>query len=164
MSNLELGIYSFPALLLLIFLRIPIGLAMLLCGLVGTWLVMGSWSPILSRLKGETYSTFSSYSLSIIPLFLLMGQFASLGGMSQSLFLTVRSVCWPLDWAAVFRAVRAMIQAARSIGSRLLPALALLEDRTPHWFQPRHVEIRKYSRERQADRMLELLTRVSSNA
>ena len=86
MSNLELGIYSFPALLLLIFLRIPIGLAMLLCGLVGTWLVMGSWSPILSRLKGETYSTFSSYSLSIIPLFLLMGQFASLGGMSQSLF------------------------------------------------------------------------------
>ncbi len=86
MSNLELGIYSFPALLLLIFLRIPIGLAMLLCGLVGTWLIMGSWSPILSRLKGETYSTFSSYSLSIIPLFLLMGQFASLGGMSQSLF------------------------------------------------------------------------------
>src|SRR5690606_2517353 len=86
LSNLELGIWSFPALLLLLFLRIPIGLAMLLCGLVGTWLIMGSWTPILSRLKGETYSTFSSYSLSIIPLFLLMGQFASLGGMSQSLF------------------------------------------------------------------------------
>lgn len=86
MSNLELGIYSFPALLLLIFLRIPIGLAMLLCGLVGTYLIMGSTTPILARLKGETYSTFSSYSLSIIPLFLLMGQFATLGGMSQSLF------------------------------------------------------------------------------
>ncbi|MEO3998250.1 TRAP transporter large permease [Mesorhizobium sp. CAU 1732] len=86
MTNLELGLWSFPALLVLIFLRIPIGLAMLLCGLVGTYLVMGSTAPILSRLKGETYSTFSSYSLSIIPLFLLMGQFASLGGMSQSLF------------------------------------------------------------------------------
>ena len=86
MSNLELGIWSFPVLLLLIFLRIPIGLAMLLCGFVGTWLIMGSTAPILSRLKFETYSTFSSYSLSIIPLFLLMGQFASLGGMSQSLF------------------------------------------------------------------------------
>jgi len=85
-SNLELGIWSFPVLLLLIFLRIPIGLAMLLCGFVGTWLIMGSTAPILSRLKFETYSTFSSYSLSIIPLFLLMGQFASLGGMSQSLF------------------------------------------------------------------------------
>lgn len=86
MSNLELGIYSFPVLLLLIFLRIPIGLAMLTCGLAGTWLIMGSTAPILARLKFETYSTFSSYSLSIIPLFLLMGQFATLGGMSQSLF------------------------------------------------------------------------------
>ena len=86
MSNLELGIYSFPLLLLLIFLRVPIGLAMLSCGLAGTWLIMGSTAPILARLKFETYSTFSSYSLSIIPLFLLMGQFATLGGMSQSLF------------------------------------------------------------------------------
>jgi C4-dicarboxylate transporter, DctM subunit len=86
LSNLELGIYSFPVLLLLIFLRIPIGLAMLTCGLAGTWLIMGSTAPILARLKFETYSTFSSYSLSIIPLFLLMGQFATLGGMSQSLF------------------------------------------------------------------------------
>jgi C4-dicarboxylate transporter DctM subunit len=85
-SNLELAIYSFPVLLTLIFLRIPIGLAMLMCGFAGTYLIMGSSAPILARLKGETYSTFSSYSLSIIPLFLLMGQFASLGGMSQSLF------------------------------------------------------------------------------
>ena len=86
MSNLDLGIYSFPLVLLLIFLRLPIGLAMLLVGLGGSWIIMGSTVPILARLKGETYSTFSSYSLSIIPLFLLMGQFATLGGMAQSLF------------------------------------------------------------------------------
>lgn len=86
MTNLEIGIASFPVLLLLIFLRIPIGLAMLMCGLGGTWILLGSPNAILARLKVETYSTFSSYSLSIIPLFLLMGQFATLGGMSQSLF------------------------------------------------------------------------------
>jgi C4-dicarboxylate transporter DctM subunit len=86
LSNLELGLYSFPVLLLLIFLRIPIGLSMLAVGLGGLYLVYGNVTPILSRLKGETYSTFSNYSLSIIPLFLLMGQFAGLGGMSQSLF------------------------------------------------------------------------------
>ncbi|GLQ29134.1 C4-dicarboxylate ABC transporter permease [Sulfitobacter pacificus] len=40
----------------------------------------------MSKMKNETYSTFSSYSLSIVPLFLLMGQFATLGGMSQALF------------------------------------------------------------------------------
>ncbi|MCV0395518.1 MAG: TRAP transporter large permease [Rhizobiaceae bacterium] len=86
MSNLEAGIWSFPLLMILIFLRIPIGLSMLLVGLAGSWFVFGSVNPILAKLKNETYSTFSSYSLSIIPLFLLMGQFAGLGGMSTSLF------------------------------------------------------------------------------
>ncbi|MDN2567062.1 TRAP transporter large permease [Aquibium sp. A9E412] len=86
MSNLELGIWSFPVLLVLIFLRLPIGLAMLICGIVGTWIITGSTVPVLAKLKNETYSTFSSYSLSIIPLFLLMGQFATLGGMSRALF------------------------------------------------------------------------------
>lgn len=86
MSTLEIGIWSFPALLFMIFMRIPIGLSMLIAGFVGSFLVGDSWLPILSKLKNETYSTFSSYSLTIIPLFLLMGQFAKLGGMSQSLF------------------------------------------------------------------------------
>jgi tripartite ATP-independent transporter DctM subunit len=86
LTDLELGIYSFPVLILLIFLRLPIGLAMLICGVVGTYLIFGTWNPILSKLKHETYSTFSNYSLSIVPLFLLMGQFATMGGMSRSLF------------------------------------------------------------------------------
>ena len=86
MSSLEIGIASFPILLLLIFMRVPIGLAMLMCGIGGTWIIMGQPNAILARLKVETFSTFSSYTLSIIPLFLLMGQFATLGGMSQSLF------------------------------------------------------------------------------
>ncbi|TCD14985.1 TRAP transporter large permease [Oricola cellulosilytica] len=86
MTNLEIGLWSFPALLLLIFLRVPIGLAMLLVGMVGNYLISGTTLMILSQLKTLPYSTFSSYSLSIVPLFLLMGQFATLGGMSQALF------------------------------------------------------------------------------
>ncbi|MGF1631270.1 MAG: TRAP transporter large permease [Kiloniellaceae bacterium] len=86
MSNLELGIWSFPILLGMIFLRVPIGLAMLMVGFFGIWLVTGSWVPILAQLKSLTYDTFSNYSLSIVPLFLLMGQFATRGGMSQALF------------------------------------------------------------------------------
>ena len=86
MSNVELALWSFPVLLFLIFIRIPIGLSMLVCGLAGAWVVYGSYMPILNQLKQVTYSTFSSYSLSVIPLFLLMGQFAALGGLSQALF------------------------------------------------------------------------------
>ncbi|MCU0763860.1 MAG: C4-dicarboxylate ABC transporter permease, partial [Hydrogenophaga sp.] len=74
MSGIELAAWSFPILLLLIFIRIPIGLAMLVCGLVGAGIVYGSATPILNQLKQVTYSTFSNYSLSVIPLFLLMGQ------------------------------------------------------------------------------------------
>ncbi len=86
MTPLEIGIASFPALLILIFLRVPIGLAMFVVGLTGLVWVTGGWQVALGRLKHETYTTFSSYSLSIVPMFLLMGQFATLGGMSNALF------------------------------------------------------------------------------
>lgn len=86
MDPLSLAAWSFPVLLLLIFLRIPIGLSMLALGLGGAWLVYGSAAPLLNQMKTLAYGTFSTHSLSIVPLFLLMGQFASLGGMSQALF------------------------------------------------------------------------------
>ena len=86
MSNVELGLWSFPVMLALIFLRMPIGHAMLVVGVVGNYLITKSWNPSLALFKSLTYSTFSSYSLSVVPLFLLMGQFASLGGISKQLF------------------------------------------------------------------------------
>ncbi|WP_425089132.1 TRAP transporter large permease [Stappia sp.] len=86
MTSLEYGLWSIPVLLLLIFLRLPIGLAMFVIGVAGTSLVTGSTVPALAQLKSLVYSTFSNYSLSIVPLFLLMGQFATRGGMSRALF------------------------------------------------------------------------------
>ncbi|MCV2881459.1 TRAP transporter large permease [Actibacterium sp. XHP0104] len=91
MSMLELGYASFPILLIMIFLRAPIGLAMFLCGIGGLYFAMGGTTMFMAKLKSETYSTFSSYSLSIIPMFLLMGQFATLSGMSSSLFKAAES-------------------------------------------------------------------------
>jgi tripartite ATP-independent transporter DctM subunit len=91
MEPLALAGWSFPVLLLLIFLRVPIGLAMLALGLLGSWFVYGSADPLLNQMKTLTYGQFSSHSLSIVPLFLLMGQFATLGGMSQALFKATES-------------------------------------------------------------------------
>ncbi|MHA7874046.1 TRAP transporter large permease [Roseivivax sp.] len=91
MDMLTLGFLSFPVLLFLIFLRAPIGLAMFLCGIGGLYFALGSSGMFMSRLKTETYTTFSSYSLSIIPMFLLMGQFATLSGMSSALFKAAES-------------------------------------------------------------------------
>lgn len=86
MTPLLLGILSFPVVLALIFLRVPIGLAMLGVGLAGSWMITGTPMPVVAQFKNLTYSTFASYSLSVVPLFLLMGQFATLGGLSTSLF------------------------------------------------------------------------------
>jgi tripartite ATP-independent transporter DctM subunit len=86
MDPLQLAIWSFPLLLALIFLRVPIGLSMLALGLAGSWLIYGSAPPLLNQMKTLAYGTFSNQSLSIVPLFLLMGQFATLGGMSKALF------------------------------------------------------------------------------
>ncbi len=91
MSDLQIGIASFPFLLLLIFLRVPVGLAMLSVGLGGNYLLSGTLGVSLSQLKHLTYGTFSSYSLSIVPLFLLMGQLATLGGVSAALFRAAES-------------------------------------------------------------------------
>ena len=86
MDPLQLAAWSMPVMLGLIFVRVPIGLSMLVVGLIGSWQVYGSAAPLLNQMKTLAYSQFSTHSLAIVPLFLLMGQFASLGGMSQALF------------------------------------------------------------------------------
>ncbi|KPP89329.1 MAG: TRAP-type C4-dicarboxylate transport system, large permease component [Rhodobacteraceae bacterium HLUCCA08] len=86
MSDIAIGIASFPILLGLIFLRMPIGLAMFVVAIGGLISLDGDLTSTLGRLKSETYTTFSNYSFSIVPMFLLMGHFATLGGMSKALF------------------------------------------------------------------------------
>jgi len=91
MSNFDLALWSFPVLLALVFLRAPIALAMIAVGVGGTYLVIGNGMMTLNQAKTLTYGTFSNYSFSIIPLFLLMGQFATLSGMSAALFRAAES-------------------------------------------------------------------------
>jgi C4-dicarboxylate transporter, DctM subunit len=86
MTPLVLGFVGLPTVLILIFLRVPIGLAMLGVGIFGSWMITGSFNPVAAQFKNLTYSTYASYSLSVVPLFLLMGQFAALGGLSSGLF------------------------------------------------------------------------------
>lgn len=122
---LELGFLSFPALLLMIFLRAPIGLAMLLSGIGGLWLATGDTNMFMSRLKTETYGTFSSYSLTIIPMFLLMGQFATLSGMSQALFKAAESFLGHRKGGVAMAAVGACAGFGSICGSSLATAATM---------------------------------------
>lgn len=91
MTPFELGLTALPVMLVLILARVPIMLSMFAVGVAGQVLILGSWSPFLAQMKTITYSTFSSYSLSVIPMFLLMGQFASRGGLSRALFAAAKA-------------------------------------------------------------------------
>lgn len=69
----------------LLALRIHIGIAMLVAGSLG-YVLLSGWSPLMSFFKTLAYDRFSMYDLSVVPLFLLMGNIASHGGLSARLF------------------------------------------------------------------------------
>lgn len=125
MSNIEIGIWSFPVLLILIFLRIPIGLAMMAVGAGGTYMVLGSTMMTMGQLKHLTFGTFSSYSLSIVPLFLLMGQFATHSGMSKGLFKAAEAWLGHLKGGVAMSAIGACAGFGAICGSSLATAATM---------------------------------------
>ena len=87
MSGTQVGFVIFGFLLTLLVLRVPIGVAMFIAGGGGyLYLTGGETGPLLNSLKNLAYARLSNYDLVVIPLFLLMGQFATHGGLSRSLF------------------------------------------------------------------------------
>ena len=85
MSGFEMGLVLFAVTLAAIVVRMPVGLAMLFIGAIGYTLLVG-WDPLINTLNNSTYSRFSSYTLSVVPLFLLMGQLATKAGLNRALF------------------------------------------------------------------------------
>ena len=85
MSKTEVAGIVIAGMLILIALRVPIGAAMFVAGAAGYWWMVGDIA-LLNYLKGLLWARFSVYDLSVIPLFLLMGQIASAAGFSRDLF------------------------------------------------------------------------------
>ncbi len=85
MSSLAIGIAGVAGLLGVLFLRVPIGTALILVG-VGGYAAMDGWRKALFMLGSVPVELASAYSLSVVPLFILMGAIASRAGMSRELF------------------------------------------------------------------------------
>ncbi len=88
MSGAATGALMFGAMLLLMGVRVPIAAAMFVPGALGYWAMSSDPALInlLNLLKGSAVARLTVYDLSVIPLFLLMGQFATQGGLSRALF------------------------------------------------------------------------------
>ena len=85
MSGMTIALVGFGVMLLLIALRMPVGLSMLVVGAVG-FIHLSSWPAFFAYMKTNSYHQFANYTLSVIPLFILMGALAERSGISTALF------------------------------------------------------------------------------
>ncbi len=85
MSNTFIAVGGFAIMFLLMAVRVPIGFAMGIAGVAGFSAVNGFW-PGLNLLMNSPFRTATDYTLSVVPMFVLMGIFATAGGMSRELF------------------------------------------------------------------------------
>jgi len=85
MSSLSLTLLIFGSMLALMAVRVPIAASMFAAGAIG-YVTQTGWAPFASFLNTQAFARFAGYDLSVIPLFILMGHFATKGGISKSLF------------------------------------------------------------------------------
>jgi tripartite ATP-independent transporter DctM subunit len=84
-SSFAIALSGIAVLLLLLAVRVPVGVAMIAVG-VGGYASIAGFAPLLNYAKTSPYWAFANYDLSVVPMFLLMGQFASRAGLSKALF------------------------------------------------------------------------------
>jgi C4-dicarboxylate transporter DctM subunit len=90
MSPETAGVVGIGLLLFLFLLRMPVAFAMAFVGFLGFAYLSGV-DPALSLLSQDIFETFSSYPLSVIPMFILMGSFAFASGISERLYRTTHT-------------------------------------------------------------------------
>ena len=91
MSPALIGGLGMAVLLILIALRVPIAIAMAAVGIVGGALING-WTSLAFVLGSQPFATVFPYTLSVIPLFVMMGVFAAHAGLSRSLYQAIYSL------------------------------------------------------------------------
>ncbi len=132
MSTATLGLIGIAAFMLLIFLRMPIAFAMAITGFIG-FSYMTSFSAGMNMVVRELYSSFSSYTLSVIPMFVWMGFLAYYSGIGTRLYVFAYRLIghWPAGLAiatqmacAVFGAICGSNTAtAATMGAIALPEM-----------------------------------------
>lgn len=84
MDGTTIAFLGFAALFVLLYIRMPVGVTMMLVGTVGIWMIRPQ--AAIPKLAGEIFNEASNYPLTIIPLFVLMGNLAGVSGMSRDLY------------------------------------------------------------------------------
>jgi len=137
LSGTTIALLLFAGMLLLMALRVPIALAMFVPGAVG-YVALSGWPPFANFMKGLAWARLANYDLTVIPLFLLMGAFATQGGLSRSLFAAASAMIGHLRGGLAMAAVMACAAFGSVCGSSVATAatmakVALPEMRRHHY-------------------------------
>jgi tripartite ATP-independent transporter DctM subunit len=122
-----IGLAGFAVLFALIALRLPVALAMVIVGVGGNWALSIAapflrFEPYLAQFKSLTWSVVSSYTLSVVPLFILMGYLAAHANLSRDLFQGLNALVGRLRGGVAMAAVMACAGFGAVCGSSLATA------------------------------------------
>jgi tripartite ATP-independent transporter DctM subunit len=124
MSPEIIGIVGLLILFFLIFIRVPIGIAMAATGYAGACYLLG-WKAGTAILGISPFDTASSYFFSVIPLFVLMGMFTFYAGLSTEAYYTVRAWVGHLSGGVAMASIGACAGFAAVCGSTFATAATI---------------------------------------
>ncbi len=129
-----IGAAGFGALVLLILINIPIGIAMGVVGIVGLWILIGDIGA-LNTLKVIGVQDLINYNLSVIPLFILMGLFAARAGLSSQLFRAAHAFVGHLRGGLTLATIGAAAAFSAICGSSLATSATMAKVALPEMRQ-----------------------------
>ena len=119
------SLLGFAALLALVFLRVPIAFAMAAVGAVG-FALLRSWPAAWAMVGNVAFETGLSYSLSVVPLFILMGNLLTISGVSRGLYAAANALLWRVRGGLAMASVVACGGFSAVCGSSLATAAATM--------------------------------------
>ena len=124
MSVQIVGAIGMVSLLLLIFLRIPVAICMGLVGFFG-YAALEGWGKAATVLGSAPFDIASGYALSVVPLFVLMGELSSASGMSSRLFRGTSSMFGTLRGSLAYASIGANAAFGAVCGSSVASAATM---------------------------------------
>ncbi|NYS76443.1 MULTISPECIES: TRAP transporter large permease [Halomonadaceae] len=122
--SVEIGFYGIAALLVLLALRVPVALSMIVVSLVGITVMFG-WSTAIGMLSSTPYEFIAKWTLSAVPMFLLMGFVCFHTGLTSGLFNAAKVVFRWLPGGVAISSIFASSGFAAVSGSSVACAAAM---------------------------------------
>mgnify|MGYP002620659167 FL=1 len=122
--SVEIGLWGVALLMGLMLLRLPVALALIAVSFGGIWAMIG-WNPALGILANTPYSFAAKWTLSAVPMFLLMGFVAFHTGLTGGLFEAAKALLARLPGGLAISSVFACSGFAAVSGSSLACAAAM---------------------------------------